>query len=43
MLLDLSNGTADYRREDYDVTTAQAAIRSAGLPESMADRLRLGV
>ena len=43
MLLDLTVGTADYRREEYDIAEAQAAIRAAGLPESMADRLRLGV
>jgi predicted phosphodiesterase len=43
LLLDLAEGTAEYRREDYDVQGAQDAIRSAGLPESLADRLRLGV
>lgn len=43
MLLDLAAGTAEYRREDYDIPAAQAAIRAASLPESMADRLRLGV
>jgi predicted phosphodiesterase len=43
LLLDLSEGTAEYRREDYDIQGAQDAIRSAGLPESLADRLRLGV
>ena len=43
MLLDLAEGRAEYRREEYDIVSAQAAIRAAGLPESMADRLRLGV
>lgn len=43
LLLDLSEGTAEYRREDYDIQGAQDAIRMAGLPESLADRLRLGV
>jgi len=43
LLLDLAAGTAEYRREEYDVPAAQAAIRAAGLPSSMADRLRLGV
>lgn len=43
LLLDLTSGTADYRRAEYDIAAAQSAIRLAGLPESMADRLRLGV
>lgn len=43
MLLDLRQGTAEFRREEYDIPAAQAAIRAAALPSSMADRLRLGV
>jgi predicted phosphodiesterase len=43
LLLDLTEGTAEYRREEYDIQGAQDAIRMAGLPESLADRLRLGV
>lgn len=43
LLLDMSEGRCVYMREDYDIQGAQAAIHSAGLPQSLADRLRLGV
>ena len=43
LLLDLSAGRCVFMREEYDVQGAQAAIRAAGLPQSLADRLRLGV
>ncbi|CAB4860755.1 MAG: metallophosphoesterase [Actinobacteria bacterium] len=43
MLLDMSAGRCEYRRAEYDIPAAQSAIRAAGLPESLADRLRLGV
>ena len=42
LLLDTSAWTATWRREDYDVAGAQAAIRSARLPESLAERLQYG-
>jgi predicted phosphodiesterase len=43
LLLDLSEGVCSFRREEYDIPGAQAAIREAGLPESLAVRLREGV
>ncbi|MEI6663442.1 MAG: metallophosphoesterase family protein [Actinomycetes bacterium] len=43
LLLDLTDGKCEFRREEYDIQAAQSAIRTAGLPESLADRLRLGV
>ncbi len=42
MLLDLDARTAEWRRVDYDVGGAQAAIRAARLPDSLADRLGYG-
>lgn len=42
MLLDNDSWTAEYRRVDYDVRGAQAAIRNARLPRSLADRLEYG-
>jgi predicted phosphodiesterase len=42
MLLDLDARTALWRRVDYDVGRAQAAIRAARLPDSLADRLSYG-
>jgi hypothetical protein len=42
MLLDLSAGTATWRRVAYDVLGAQAAIREARLPDSLAKRLGYG-
>jgi predicted phosphodiesterase len=42
MLLDLTAGTATWRRVAYDVLGAQAAIREARLPDSLAERLGYG-
>ena len=42
MLLDLEHWTASYHRTDYDVAGAAAAIRAAGLPDSLAERLEYG-
>jgi predicted phosphodiesterase len=42
MLLDLGAGTASWRRVDYDVDGAAAAIRDARLPDSLAERLGYG-
>jgi diadenosine tetraphosphatase ApaH/serine/threonine PP2A family protein phosphatase len=40
--LDLDGWRAVYRRTDYDIAGAQAAIRAARLPESLAERLLYG-
>jgi predicted phosphodiesterase len=40
--LDLDNWRALYRRNDYDVAGAAAAIRAAQLPDSLAERLLYG-
>jgi len=40
--LDLERWSASYRRVDYDVAAAAAAIRAAGLPDSLAQRLQYG-
>ncbi len=40
--LDLDNWRAVYRRIDYDVAGAAAAIRAAQLPDSLAERLLYG-
>jgi predicted phosphodiesterase len=42
MVLDLEGWTATWRRVEYDVAGAQQAIRSAGLPHALADRLEYG-
>lgn len=42
LLLDTDAWTATWRRADYDVGGAQAAIRAARLPESLAERLQYG-
>jgi predicted phosphodiesterase len=42
LLLDLEARTAAWRRVEYDVGGAQAAIRAARLPDSLADRLSYG-
>jgi diadenosine tetraphosphatase ApaH/serine/threonine PP2A family protein phosphatase len=42
LLLDTERWTAAWRREDYDVAGAMTAIRAAGLPDSLAERLRYG-
>jgi predicted phosphodiesterase len=40
--LDLVEGTAAYRRTEYDISGAAAAIRAARLPDSLAERLAYG-
>jgi len=40
--LDVAAKTAVYRRAEYDIAAAQAAIRAARLPESLAERLQYG-
>lgn len=42
LLLDLTAGTAAWRRTAYDVDAAAAAIRAARLPDSLAERLQYG-
>jgi diadenosine tetraphosphatase ApaH/serine/threonine PP2A family protein phosphatase len=42
LLLDLDAGTVEWRRTEYDVAGAAAAIRSARLPDSLAERLQYG-
>jgi len=42
LLLDLDAWTASWQRVAYDVAGAQAAIRAAGLPDSLAERLEYG-
>lgn len=42
MLLDLDDLTASFRRTDYDIAGAAAAIRAARLPDSLAERLEYG-
>jgi predicted phosphodiesterase len=42
LLLDLDDWTASFRRTEYDVGGAAAAIRAAGLPDSLAQRLEYG-
>ena len=42
MVLDTVAWTAEWRREDYDLAGAQAAIRAARLPDSLAERLQYG-
>jgi predicted phosphodiesterase len=42
LLLDLEAWTAEWRRVEYDIAGAQAAILTAGLPESLAERLEYG-
>jgi hypothetical protein len=34
--------TAHFRRIDYDIARAAAAIADAGLPHRLADRLQVG-
>jgi len=43
LLLDLGAGKAEFRRTPYDVAAAQEAIREAGLPDALAERLAYGV
>jgi predicted phosphodiesterase len=40
--LDMGDWTAVYRRTDYDIAGAAAAIRAARLPDSLAERLVYG-
>ncbi len=40
--LDLDSSRARYRRTDYDIAGAAAAIRAARLPDSLAERLAFG-
>jgi diadenosine tetraphosphatase ApaH/serine/threonine PP2A family protein phosphatase len=40
--LNTGNWTATYRRIEYDVAGAAAAIRAARLPDSLAERLPFG-
>jgi diadenosine tetraphosphatase ApaH/serine/threonine PP2A family protein phosphatase len=42
LLLDLGAGTASWRRVEYPVDEAADAIRAAGLPPALADRLYYG-
>jgi diadenosine tetraphosphatase ApaH/serine/threonine PP2A family protein phosphatase len=42
LLLDLDRRSATWRRVHYDIGKAQAAIRAARLPDSLADRLSYG-
>jgi predicted phosphodiesterase len=42
LLLDLGLWRASWRRTEYDIAGAQAAIRAARLPESLAERLEYG-
>jgi predicted phosphodiesterase len=42
LLLDTEAWTATWRRVEYDVAGAAAAIRAAGLPDSLAERLGYG-
>jgi diadenosine tetraphosphatase ApaH/serine/threonine PP2A family protein phosphatase len=42
LLLDLDGMTASYMRTEYDIAGAAAAIRSARLPDSLAERLEYG-
>jgi diadenosine tetraphosphatase ApaH/serine/threonine PP2A family protein phosphatase len=42
LLLDTAAWHATWRRTEYDIAGAQAAIRAAGLPDSLAERLGYG-
>lgn len=42
LLLDTDAQTAQWRRAEYDIAAAQAAIRAARLPDSLAERLQYG-
>jgi predicted phosphodiesterase len=42
MVLDTAGWTAEWRRSEYDIAGAQAAIRAAHLPDSLAERLQRG-
>jgi predicted phosphodiesterase len=42
LVLDTGAWTATWRRAHYDIARAQAAIRAANLPDSLAERLQYG-
>jgi predicted phosphodiesterase len=42
LMLDTETWSASWRREEYDIAGAMAAIRAARLPDSLAERLRHG-
>jgi diadenosine tetraphosphatase ApaH/serine/threonine PP2A family protein phosphatase len=42
LLLDTDRESASYRRCEYDIARAAAAIRAARLPDSLAERLEYG-
>jgi predicted phosphodiesterase len=42
LALDTEGRTATWRRAEYDIAGAQAAIRAARLPDSLAERLQYG-
>jgi len=42
LMLDTDRGTAAWQRAEYDIAGAQAAIRAARLPDSLAERLQYG-
>jgi diadenosine tetraphosphatase ApaH/serine/threonine PP2A family protein phosphatase len=42
LLLDLESWTATWRRVDYPIDDAASAIRAAGLPAALSDRLYVG-
>jgi predicted phosphodiesterase len=42
VIYDMDEASIEIRRLDYDIPTAQAKIRAAGLPERLAERLALG-
>ncbi len=42
LMLDTDRKTANWRRAEYDIAGAQAAIRAAHLPDSLAERLQYG-
>jgi len=42
LVLDTDAWTATYKRADYDIAGAMAAIRAARLPDSLAERLQYG-
>jgi diadenosine tetraphosphatase ApaH/serine/threonine PP2A family protein phosphatase len=42
LLLDTDRLIAEWRRAEYDIGGAQSAIRAAGLPDSLAERLQYG-
>jgi predicted phosphodiesterase len=42
LVLDTAAWTAEWRRATYDIAGAQAAIRAARLPDSLAERLQYG-